>query len=200
MISGIFGLPAAGKTTVLAMLANRALQGKPLHIGLLWRTTLQHHRQYGKVYTNFPMHGCYRLNFDDLGKFQFENCLILIDEVMLLCDSRNWKSFTDDLKFFFSHHRKFGVDIVYCSQSYTDCDLKIRNLTEQLFHMERFGQWTVVTPIYKTFDVYGGKINEIYEKSAPVCRSFVYRPKYYKLFDTSFSSRGQLPTKHYSMW
>ena len=53
LIKGVFGLPRSGKTTYLAKLAYKA-QKKGI-----------------KVYTNFYCKGCYTLDFDSLGVYDY---------------------------------------------------------------------------------------------------------------------------------
>ena len=56
MISTVFGLPGAGKSTFLAYVAQLALHGKPLEIGHypFWRVPLTAEARYQRVYCNFP--------------------------------------------------------------------------------------------------------------------------------------------------
>lgn len=179
MISGVFGLPRSGKTTYLASLAARAL------------------RKGRKVYTNFYCSGCYTLDFDALGAYDYSDCLILIDEISLFCDCRSWKNYTDNMKYFFALHAHYGVDVVYCSQSYTDCDKKIRNVTDYLYQITpwRFG-FSRVRPIDKSFVIEKGKVSEFYQTVG--FGRLIYRPAYYKMFD-SFE-RKELPPNNEKKW
>ena len=87
MIIEIFGLPRSGKTTTLCMIAQNALKGKSV-LGL---------GKYENVFTTFFCRGCKKLDFADLGKYDFSNSLILIDEISLYADNRNFKNFDSDL-------------------------------------------------------------------------------------------------------
>lgn len=179
LIEAVFGLPGSGKTTYLSKLARQAQKSKI------------------KVFSNFACHGCYKLNFDDLGKYLFENCLIIIDEISLICDSRDWKNFNSDLRYFFTNHRHYHIDIVYCSQWFTDTDIKIRRMTDSMYYIQwlPFGlsmRFNVVRDI-KTND--SGEIVDTYKFKHG--RLF-YRPRYYKMFD-SFSRRP-LPEKDFELW
>ena len=81
MITGVFGLPGAGKTTFLTWLTLRALRKKPLYIGHLgFKKMIGECRTYDKVYSNVPIDGTYKLTFEHLGKVDFSDCLIIIDE------------------------------------------------------------------------------------------------------------------------
>lgn len=178
MIQGIFGLPGSGKSTYLAKLARKA-QKKGI-----------------KVYSNFYISGCYQLDFDDLGIHDYSDCLILIDEISLFCDSRNWKNFSKELVYFFTNHRHYGVSIVYASQSYRDCDVKVRNCTDSLYYIKYglFG-FSTVRSIDKVFCI-DDEITEGYSLSG--WPSLVFRRKYYKMFD-SFTRR-ELPPNTAKPW
>lgn len=191
MISGIFGLPGAGKSLLCGWIAQRGVKGRPISIGTY---SLQHFRKYDRVYTNFPCSCCYQIDFEELGRKDFSNSLIVIDEIMLLCDSRNFKSFGENLKFFFSQHRKMHVDFIWCSQSYDDTDKKIRNLTSQFFYVYQAGlQFSVVRPIEAFFRVTDGAIKSGYEYAPLINSKFMWRPFYYKYADTDAIINSALP-------
>lgn len=196
MISGIFGLTGAGKSTVLAWCVDRVRRGRSLSVGLglAGGVSLQdlHSRDYERIYSNFPMLGCYPLEWDRLGVYEYSNCLILIDEIMMLCDSRAWKTYPENIKYFMSHHRKYYTDIIWCSQSYTDTDIRIRNLTGQFLHIRRAGRFTEIVPIHHLQDVSGGSINDFYELGGFASRRFINRSRYYGIFD-SFSRKQLEP-------
>ena len=116
MISCYFGVPGCGKTTLLTKLAIK--EKKRLR------------KRYDNIYTiNFNCEGCVPLTWDDLGKYRFENSLILIDEITLLADNRDFKTFPKDILEFFVLHRHMGLDIVYATQNFENVDKKIRDLT-----------------------------------------------------------------------
>lgn len=180
-IYGVFGLPGAGKTTFLTYLAQRSMRGKST-------LDIPAHKT---VFTNFECAGCYKLDFDMLGVYDFHDCLILIDEIMLLCDSRNYKSFDDNKKYLFSNHRKHHLDIVYCSQGWDDMDRKIRILTTEYFLIKNYWKFTCIQPIERTLDAHG-KMVDTYMRSGFLSWRWIYRPKYYKHFD-SYNGRDLKP-------
>lgn len=152
------------------------------------------------VFTNFACPGCYKLDFETLGKFRYHDALFLIDEIMLLCDSRNFRTFPNELKEFFCKHRHARNDIIWCSQNYRDTDLKIRNLTQRYYLIEKSTVFPVsyVKPIVHGIGVERGEIQDGYELGAPMTWRWVYRPRYYHLFD-SFEERP-LPDPELQMW
>lgn len=185
MISGVFGLPGSGKTMFLSYIANMAVSGIDIN------SHFQHFGQFGiydNVYSSFPFDGAYRLDFDTLGKCNYKNTLFLIDEIMVFCDSRNFKTFSDDLKEFFSQHRKDGNDIIYASQSYDDCDKKIRGLTDTLYYVTPsiIPNYAVIKPIRAYFRIAHGKIQQGYEFDSPMFNFYLNLKKCYSLTDTKF--------------
>lgn len=178
MVEGVFGLPGSGKSTYLAKLAQKAI------------------KRNIKVYSNFYIKDCYKLDFDDLGVHDYSDCLLLIDEISLFCDCRSWKNFNADLVYFFTNHRHYNVDIVYCSQSYADCDKKIRNLTDSLYYIRPFlGFFSSVRRIEKAFTV-DTEIQESYTLSG--IPRLVFRHRYYKYFDSFV--RRPLPPNTADKW
>lgn len=186
MITGVFGLPGSGKSTFLCAIAQRAHEGKSLSFGGLF----SHVRfgsgiKYQNVYSNFPLPNCLKLDFETLGKFNYHHCLILIDEISLFCDSRNFKSFSEDLKFFFAMHRHYKIDIVWCSQSYMDCDIKIRRITPNYYFLEDFMfDRSIIRPINQFLDVHNYSISEGYYESTFLRCALLNRKKYYTAFDS----------------
>lgn len=174
MITCVFGLPGQGKSTYMAYLAKRAL------------TTSRGKKRYDRVYCNFNMAGCYRLSYSDLGVYNFENCLILLDEMMNEADSRDFKKFDAQKKYFFSNHRHYGCDIIYFTQAWDDVDKKIRNNTQELYYIKKFLFWSVVNPIQQilTIDDNSHQIVTGYKFRSIFSSKIFFRPPYYKWFDS----------------
>ncbi|MDE5889054.1 MAG: zonular occludens toxin domain-containing protein [Bacilli bacterium] len=86
------------------------------------------------------------INFDDLSKYKFVNSLILIDEITLDADNRNFKNFNSAIRDFFLLHRHLGLDIIYATQNYENVDKKIRDVTNDLWYMSKS-----VVPILRNF-------------------------------------------------
>lgn len=191
MIICVFGLPGQGKSTYSAFLAKRALTSK---VGK---------KRYDRVYCNFSMAGCYKLDYSDLGKYNFENCLILLDEMMNEADSRDFKKFDAEKKYFFSNHRHYGLDIVYFTQAWDDVDKKIRNNTQELYYIKKFLWWSIVSPIQQllTIDDLTHQIVTGYKFRSMFRARIFFRPFYYNWFD-SYERRELLPLtdKHLELY
>ena len=198
MVSRYFGLPGCGKTTTLAMLAYRGL------------TSGKYRNVYGNVRLALP--GYTYVDFDVLGKYQLEYCLILIDEAMVECGDRDHKSFGKEKIEFFVMHRHYTTDIILFSQEADGVDKKVRSVSADMFYVRKpllLGHW--FSNIYKI--PYGivwpgqsdngenlGKIVMGYTKPSFISRLFaqrLYRPRWYPYFD-SWEARElpPLPSKY----
>ena len=165
MISLLFGLPGSGKSTLASYIGYRAVNKKTInfhgfHISSIG--DLPDFEEYETIYTNFPLSGAYQLDFDTLGYVNYHHCLMLIDEVQLFADSRNFRNFGENLKWFFSMHRHSCIDIVMCTQSLSAVDARIRSLTQRLYYIDNFGMFIRVREILSYFDV-NRTIQEGYE-------------------------------------
>lgn len=176
MIYEIFGLPRSGKTTTLTYIAQKALKGKSV-LGF---------GKYERVFTTFFCKGCYKIDFNDLKKYDFSNSLILIDEISLYADNRNFKNFDSDILYFFKLHGHYHIDLVWCSQSYSDADKKIRDVTDTVFLLEPFHlpHVSVLKRIYHNYSFAGRNITDTYDIAPFFQWKLIFRKKYYQYFDS----------------
>lgn len=65
------------------------------------------------------------------------NALILVDEVGLVWDNRNFKSFPEYVKVYFKYQRQYRHVVYLFSQSF-DVDKKIRDMTDHLYIVQNF--------------------------------------------------------------
>lgn len=138
-ISAFFGPPGCGKSSVLTLLAQKEL--KKIKKGK---------SKYNAVYTNFPCSGCYRIDFLNLGNYYYHDCLIILDELTLSADSRDYKKFPQKAKEFITLHRHFKVDIIYSVQDWSRAEKTIRENTVSLFYVTNWIWFSSVRPIYRT--------------------------------------------------
>lgn len=182
MIQGYFGLPGSGKTTYLTMIAQREL-----------RRIRKGKSKYKRVLTNFYCGGCDRLDPLQLSSERPCDSLVLIDEITLLFDSRDFKKF-NLYKDFFIYHRHANNDIIYFCQQWDGVDKKIRDMTVCLFRVKRIGPFSCATLIYRIFEidkdrhevVFGYRFPTLFEKLFPFIKTiyWCFRPLYYKYFDS----------------
>lgn len=195
MISGYFGLPGSGKSTFLTMLAQKEL-----------RRIRRGRSKYKRVFTNFYCDGCYRLDYADLGSYNIEDSLVLLDEITLDADSRNFKQFDLPHKQFFLLHRHYGVDVIYFTQQYDAVDKKIRDNTQELWYVKKFLWWSNAKRIYRILDineqtkeiVQGYRFPNFVERIFFHPRKGCFRPLYYKYFDSY--ERIPLPPLELVVW
>lgn len=193
-VSLYFGLPGAGKTTLMAHMALKGVKDK----------------RYQHVYGNVKMaiDGYTYIDNECIGQYDLSDALILIDEATLFADSRAYKTFDKGKLEYFLEHRHFNVDICLFTQQWDGVDRKIRVITDRVYYVYKgklFGHW--FTTYYRI--PYGiiipdprkdksseklGDIVQGYCKPNILIRLFapkLYRPKYYKYFDSW--ERRELP-------
>ena len=111
----VFGKKGSGKSTYLVKLAVKYLK-KGYH-----------------VYTNMldmTVPGVRLIDIEDLGEFVPEaNSLLLVDEVGMIWDNRNFKNFKPSVRDFFKLQRHYKVLVYLASQTF-DIDKKLRDLTD----------------------------------------------------------------------
>lgn len=181
-----FGLPGAGKTTLLAKMARDSIiSGKYKNV-------------YGNVHMALP--GYTYIDNECIGLYDLSDCIIFIDEGTLFANNREYKTFPKRLLKYMCMHRHYRAQICIFSQRWDSLDLNIRTLTSKVFYIYKgkfLGYWFtrvmpipygIIIPDGKKSD--GEKLGEIiqgYSKPPLLVRlfsPFVYRPRYYKYFDS----------------
>ena len=203
MITCYFGVPGCGKTTLLTKLAQTEL--KNMEKGK---------SPYKHVLTNFFCEGCESIQLSDLGVYDIENCLILLDEITLDADSRDFKSFEQTKKLFFAMHRHVGCDIVYFCQDFSRVDKTIRNLTFDLWYCTKpvvpgLRGFTFCQRIFRNINIneytseltLGYRFATIGERLFSSTSKILWRKPWYKFFD-SFDKTGldKLEPFSFVMW
>lgn len=185
MVALYFGLPGCGKTTLLSKFAIEAIKGK----------------KYKNVYCNIPLEidGLIYITEDDLGVYQLENGLLLFDESTIAFDSRNFNKRSKHILDFFMLHRHYNTDIFLFAQGWDTCDKRIRQITDRVYYVYKgvfTGHWfskywripyDILFPDPKRGNEGLGQIIQGYKKPSVIARIFskkIYRPKYYKYFDS----------------
>lgn len=111
----IFGKKGSGKSTLLTKLA------------------IEHKRKGWTVYSTEPVPGSYLVKPEDIGYCYFEpNSVLLVDEVGMVFDNRNFKNFKPEVRDWFKLQRHYGVKVYLFSQAF-DIDKKIRDLTDSMY-------------------------------------------------------------------
>jgi len=142
MISLCEAKPGQGKTTFGMKLIDDYLNFsfRKYKVASNIPTVMKHER-----YTQLPATGWQPIleliyahleaDFEDVKK---EGSLIIIlDELSLLLNARNWDSLPPEVQFILRQHRHFGVDIIGFSQSVMDIDVAYRRLVQNLFSITK---------------------------------------------------------------
>lgn len=185
-VSLYFGLPGAGKTTIMARILCRAVKQK------------KYQNVYCNVYNTIP--GVTYIDNEVIGVYDIHDALLCIDEATLFADNRDHKNFSKDRIQFFLYHRHYNVDIILFTQQWDGVDRKIRVITDRVYYIYKglfTGHWFsrgyrvpygIIIPDPKKTDA--AKLGEIvqgYCKPGFLSRLFgiwVFRPRYYKYFDS----------------
>ena len=185
-----FGMIGSGKTTFAASIARKALK---------------HHI---RVFSNMPIKGAYKLDLADLGHYDMDNSILLIDEAGIDFDNREFsKNFKDKKRLeFFKLIRHCHSAIYLFSQSWSDMDCKIRNLAGKYWYVKRsLIPWTVCAiPVKKSFGIneHEKKPDDIYSLPHPFIRPFVTARTFGPLSWSYFDSweHEPYPKKEYELW
>lgn len=115
-----FGPKGCGKTTYMVSLAYKyQKKGRP-------------------VYSNVMIPGCYMYNDEDVGIYGFPpNAVILMDEVSMIWDNRDFKNFKKYVSDYFRYQRH-QKNLIYMFSQTFDIDIKLRRLTDQMYLMTNF--------------------------------------------------------------
>lgn len=115
----VFGKKGCGKSSYLTKLA------------------LQHQQKGWTVYSTEPIPGCYLVSVDDIGHCEFKpNSVLLVDEVGMVWDNRQFKNFKTEVRDWFKLQRHRRVKVYLFSQTF-DIDKKLRDLTDEMFFIEK---------------------------------------------------------------
>ena len=114
----VFGKKGSGKSTYLVKVA------------------YQHIRKGWLIYTNmdeFTLPGVRHIDIQHIGDFVPEaNSVLLLDEVGMIWDARDYKKFKPSVRDFFKLQRHYHVKVFMASQTF-DVDKKLRDLTDGMF-------------------------------------------------------------------
>ena len=216
MITGYFGVPGCGKTTLATMKARKINKQIKRDIKRVAKGKKKKCK-YDYVLTNFECKDCYKINFTDIGIYDIQNCAIVLDELTIDADNRDFKNFARSSVEGFIYHRHYFNDIFYYTQNFQAVDKKIRDLTHTLYFVKKsqlfpFSLFTKAKIIYRTIDineytkeiVNGYRFPNLFEnildmlgilKLGEIC----FRPLYYKDFD-SYSQPLTLKPFTYEKW
>lgn len=111
----VFGKKGSGKSTLMVRLAYTYL------------------RKGWTVFCTEKLDGCYFIDYNDIGfKMIPPNSVLLVDEVGMIWDNRNFKNFKTEVRDWFKLQRHYRVKVFLFSQTF-DIDKKLRDLTDDMY-------------------------------------------------------------------
>ena len=121
---------------------------------LLTKVAMQHLGRGWNVYSTDPIPGCYYIPVQDIGYYEFpKHSLLIIDEIGMIWDNRNFKSFPVEVRDWFKLQRHRCVK-VYCASQSFDVDKKIRDLADDMFLLQKkFRVFSYGKRILKVLDI-----------------------------------------------
>lgn len=121
---------------------------------LLTKMALQHLKCGWDVYSTEPIPGCHLIAPEDIGYFEFPwHSLVVIDEIGMIWDNRNFKNFRPEVRDWFKLQRHRKIKVICASQSF-DVDKKIRDLADDMFLLQKkFRVFSYGKRILKILDI-----------------------------------------------
>lgn len=172
----VFGKKGSGKSTYLVRLAH------------------DHMKKGWIVYTNLDelfMPGVRHFNIQHLGDFVPEQrSLLLLDEVGMIWDNRDYKVFKPSVRDFFKLQRHYRVKVYMASQTF-DVDKKLRDLCDGMFLHQNFARVFTLgkrivrkVVITQSTSEAESRISEDLKICPPWEWTLTYIPKWAKYFDS----------------
>lgn len=136
----VFGKKGSGKTTYLTKIA------------------LKNIRAGRKVYSTIYIPGCEMFNVSNIGNYTFpKGSVVLIDEVGMIWDNRDFKNFKPNVRDYFKFQRQYKNTVYLFSQTF-DVDLKLRNLTDEMYLLTNVGRvFSIARKINKKITIQKGE-------------------------------------------
>lgn len=178
----IFAPPGTGKTTLAAKIVKDANANNK------------------KVFSNVPIITAYKFDLKDLGKYDFSNSILIIDEAGSEMSNRNWhNNLSLEQIQALKLHRHDNIDIYLFSQAYDDVDKKFRELTTQLLMLNKskLPFFVYATAIRKTMQLINGQILQFFEIDKANCFRFFVVDKW--AYFNSYQSK-KLPSKKHTRY
>lgn len=111
----VFGKKGSGKSTLMVRMAYE-------YLARGWT-----------VFCTERLDGCVYIDYNDIGfKSIPPRSILLVDEVGMIWDNRNFKNFKNEVRDWFKLQRHYKVKVVLFSQTF-DIDKKLRDLTDDMF-------------------------------------------------------------------
>lgn len=162
-----------------------------------------------RVYSNFEIFGCYKIDPHDVGFYRLPpESVLLLDEVSLIWSNRDFKSFPREVEAFFRYARKYRIYCRLYSQNF-DVDAKVRGLVDSIFILVKVANvFTLAKRVKRTLVLHQsskdddgvrvaeGFVSENYSYDLPSTWKICFIPRWVKFFN-SFEA-PDLPRKDHT--
>lgn len=182
----ILGLPRSGKTTLLQKIAN------------------YHTKKGRKVYSNVPLENTYKIEIADIGKYQIENAVILLDECGVYLNNRKWKSTPQEFIEWTKYVGHYKC-LVYLASQAEDFEVTLARMCQSIWLCRKIGKRISMAAHIKVIldvdDTGQCIIKRLTKESiigALLNNEFTWMPKYWKGFN-SFECK-KLEDKMFNTW
>lgn len=157
----VFGKKGSGKSTLITKLAIQAI------------------RKGKVVYSTIYVPGVRLFDVRYIGHYNFPpESVVLIDEVGMIWDNREFKNFKPEVRDWFKLQRHNRVTVYLFSQTF-DVDVKLRNLTDYMYLVQnRFGIFSIAKKIKRGIII----VNPDGQSEARIADSLEFEPFFLSLF------------------
>lgn len=200
-----FGTPGSGKSTFLAKIGKEAMRESSIityckdRDDKLSRLIMKSpfFKRAQTVYANFDLVGALRIDpREDLGKYLVENAVILLDELGIVYNNRDFRTFPTHNRKWFKYQRHEKCYVAMASQGVADVDLTLRNLTHNRFIVTKIPSigLFIAKKVRKKIAVINGVLTDIDETPTFLADwDFCFGKSVWDMYDSY--SRLNLPEK-----
>lgn len=157
----VFGKKGSGKTTFIT------------------KTAINYIKKGITVYTTIPVPGARLFDVKNIGSYSFDpDSVIMIDEVGMIWDNREYRNFKSDVRDWFKLQRHYRNTVYLFSQTF-DIDIKLRNLTDAMYLLKNhMGILSVARRIRRSIVI----VNPVGDSESRIADSLEFEPLILQLF------------------
>jgi len=147
MIEIFEGRLGGGKTySAVLRIVNALTQGVTVatNVSLIWTNVKDHVRSnYSLELDDRQFIAITDQNVAEFHRNTPDDCLIVLDEVQLWHNARDWAQTSRDLLNFLTQSRKYKTDVIFISQSAENIDKQFRRLIQFVWRFRDMSKWTI---------------------------------------------------------
>lgn len=159
-----------------------------------------------RVFSNFPIKGCYEYDISDLGTYMIKDCILILDEAGIDMSNRKFmeksiKGIKENNRKFWKLTRHYGINNIYLFSQAFDYDVTLRRLCDRQFILTNsvISNFTLITILRQVWSV-------TEEGDSPCVKLEImefphlrcYRKPWYKYYDSYIVD--ELPYKEFPLY